>query len=152
MVEVLQKEGEFLPNYYRAITIMMFHVALLAALGLMAGSLFSFPVASLVVVSLFIGGLIGPWFSQYIRPNIYARLNARTEVLDSLWRGFGRVIISLMPNFGSFSPLGDLVNGKTVTMGNLAMAGAVLLFIKGGGALLIGMYFYSRRELARVIV
>jgi len=152
VVEVLQRKEGFFPNYYRALLIILLHVGLLAALGLMAGSLFSFPVAALVVSSLFIGGLIGPWFAQFTTPNLYVNLNTVTEQLDRIWRAFAAVVLALMPNFGSFSPLGALVNGRMVTWGQVSMAGSVLFVVKGGVALLIGMYFYARRELARVIV
>jgi len=151
-VEVLQKEQGFLPNYYRSLLIILFHVGLLAALGLMAGALFSFPVATLLVACLFIGGLISPWFAQFVEPNIYARLTTWGEQLDRIWRAAASFLLALMPNFSSFSPLGDLVGGRSVPWGRVASAGSVLLLIKGGAAMLIGMYFYARRELARVIV
>jgi len=152
-VEVMQREGNFPLNYYRSLVIIMFHVALLAALGVMAGALFSFPVASLLVVCLFIGGLIGPWFTkEFVEPNIYARLTTVTAYVDRAWRAFAGGIMAVMPNFGSFSPLGNLVNGKVVGMGQVASAGAVLFCIKGGLALLLGIYFYSRRELARTVM
>jgi hypothetical protein len=57
-----------------------------------------------------------------------------------------------MPNFGSFNPLGRLVNGKMVEMNQVVAAGAVLFYVRAGIALLVGMYFYTRRELARAIV
>jgi hypothetical protein len=151
-VEVLQAEEGFFRNYYRALLIILFHVSLLAALGLMAGSLFSFPVAALVVSCLFIGGLIGPWFAQFTQPDIYAKVTPVAERLQTIWRAFATGVLALMPNFASFSPLNDLVNGRMVTWNHVTMAGAALFFAKGGVALLIGMYFYGRRELARVIV
>jgi hypothetical protein len=152
-VEVMQREEGFAPNYYRSLVVIMIHVSLLAALGVMAGSLFSFPVASLVAVCMFIGGVIGPWFtSQFVEPNIYTTLTPVTVYFDQAWRTFAGAIIALMPNFGSYSPLGDLVNGRAVSIGHVALAGAVLFCIKGGLALLVGMYFYSRRELAQQIV
>ena len=152
-VEVLQREEGFSPNYYRSLVIIMVHVSLLAALGVMAGSLFSFPVASLVAICFFIGGMIGPWFTkEFVEPDVYAQLTPVTVYLDWAWRALAGAIMALMPNFGSYSPLSDLVNGRAVSIGHVAVAGAVLLCIKGGLALLVGMYFYSRRELARTIV
>jgi hypothetical protein len=152
-IELLQKEEGFQLNYYRSLLVLMMHVALLAALGLMAGSLFSFPVASLVVFSLFVGGLLASWFhAHFVEPDIYARLNPVTVHLERLWRVFAGSIVALMPDFGRFNPLGDLVNGRIVGMDRVSRAGAVLLFLRGGVAMLIGMYFYARRELARIIV
>ncbi len=151
-VEVLQRQQGFLPNYYRALLIILVHIALLAALGLTAGALFSFPVAALVVSCLFVGGLIGPWFGQFVQPDIYKPLTSTSQNLDIAWRMFARIILSFMPNFGSYSPMGSVVGGRMVTWGQVSAAGAVLLLVKGGVALLLGMYFYTRRELARIIV
>lgn len=152
-VEVMQREEGFTPNYYRSMVIIMIHVSLLAALGVMAGALFSFPVASLLAVCMFIGGMIAPWFTeQFVKPDIYAKLTSVTVYVDWAWRTFAAAVIAPMPNFGSYSPLTDLVNGRAVSLGHVAVAGAVLLCLKGGLALLVGMYFYSRRELAQTIV
>jgi ABC-type transport system involved in multi-copper enzyme maturation permease subunit len=152
-VEVLQREEGFVLNYYRSVVVIMAHVALLAAFGVMAGALFSFPVASLVVVCLFVGGVIGPWFTkQFVQPDIYLHLTSKTVYFDVIWRTVAGGIMAVMPDFGDYSPLGNLLDGRTVTMGNVTMAGAVLFCIKGGLALLVGMYFYSRRELAKTIV
>ncbi|MFO8008373.1 MAG: ABC transporter permease subunit [Candidatus Brocadiia bacterium] len=152
-IEVLQKTGSFLPNIYRSLVVLVLHVALVAALGLMAGSLFSFPVASLLVFCFFLGGLMASWFhGEFVEPNIYAELTPVTIWLDRLWRGFAGAIIAIMPDFGRYSPLGRLVNGEVVGMGRVAVAGAMLMVVKGGVALGVGMFFYARRELARIIV
>jgi hypothetical protein len=152
-IEVLQAEEGFLVNYYRALVVLMLHLSLLAALGLMAGSLFSFPVASLLVCCLFVGGLLASWFqTEFVDPNPYAELTPATIYLDYAWRAFAGAVLKLMPDFGRFSPLGHLVSGRLVGMGHLARAASGLLLLRGGAAMLIGAYFYTRRELARIIV
>ncbi len=152
-VEVLQKEEGFFLNYYRGVTILVFHVALLAALGLMAGSLFSFPVASLLVFCLFVGGLLASWYhSQFVEPTIWVEIPSTAAFyFDRLWRGFAELVLVMMPSFGSFSPLENVTNGRLVSGGDVATAGTVLLVLKGGAAMLIGMYFYGRKELARIV-
>ena len=152
-VEILQTEGAFWPNYYRVLLVLMCHVALLAALGLMAGSVFSFPVASLTVVFIFIVGLIGPWFVQFLAPAWRTgELTFMQELPQMAWRRSMEAFLAVMPHFGKYNPLGELTDGRTVTWSFVASAGAVMVFIKGTAATLIGMYFYARRELARVIV
>ncbi|MHC4788124.1 MAG: ABC transporter permease [Planctomycetota bacterium] len=152
-MEVLQKGGEFLPNYYRAILVMFCHIALLAALGLMAGSIFSFPVASLTVAFFVVVGLVGVWFVSFLDPDPSLQQFTPTEELfQYIWRSIMRAFLAVMPHFGSFNPLGDLSDGRMVSWTFCAYSGAIMVFIKGAAALLIGMYFYARRELARVIV
>ena len=47
-VEILAREGSFEANFVRALLVIACHLALLAAIGLAAGSVFSFPVAVFV--------------------------------------------------------------------------------------------------------
>ena len=75
-------------------------------------------------------------------------------VVAFLKQGLGyvlRAVFLIAPQFGRFSPLGDLVNGRLVRWGLLAEAGAMMVFLKPAAAMLLGIYFYYRRELARVI-
>lgn len=152
LVEVMQRTGHFFPNYYRSVVIVFCHVALLAALGLMAGSVFSFPVASLTVVFFFIAGVMGPWLVQFGEPGMFVEYTAFQEVMHAIVRNLFRSLLAIVPHFGAFNPLGDLTDGKLVSWTSVFGAGVIMFYIKGGLALLIGVYFYSRRELARVIV
>ncbi len=152
MLEVLQQEKTFFPNYYRTLVVVFCHVALLAALGLMAGSVFSFPVASLTVMFFFFVGLIGPWLVQFTEPAKFGEFPLMVDIVHMIVRNSMRVFLAVMPHFGAFNPLGDLTDGKLVPWRTVFGAGAIMFYVKGGFALLMGMYFYSRRELARVIV
>lgn len=153
LVEVMQKEGEFLPNYYRAVLVLLCHIALLAALGLMAGSIFSFPVASLTVGFFVLVGLAGPWIASFIEPiSAVEQYTPFEELVQVIWRGFLSAVLSVVPHFGAYNPLGDLTDGRVVSWPFVASAGAMMVCVKGGLALLIGMYLYGRRELARIIV
>lgn len=156
-LEVLQKAEGFFPNYYRSLIVIFFYIALLAALGLMAGSMFSFPVASLLVVFICLTGLIGPWMVGIIAEGktFIGYLDAPSKlntVLDHLLKLFLSGMLRVVPHFGKFNPLDDLVSGRLVSWSLVSTAGATLLFFKGALGMLIGIYFYTRRELARVIV
>ena len=151
-VEIMQAEGSFVANYYRSLLIVLCHIALLAALGLMAGSIFSFPVATLTVVFFFVVGLVGPWFVSFTEDRGTATDTVMQEVVSMAWQGLAKGVLAVMPHFGTYSPLGDLTDGKMVAWKRVSYAGAMMVYVKGLVALLVGMYFYTRRELARVIV
>jgi len=152
-IEILQKQGGFWPNYYRALLTLLCHVALLAALGMMAGAVFSFPVATLTVVFVVVVGLIGPWFGTLLEPAIMTgEAPFLRDLLETIWRRGVEGFLTVMPHFGKYNPLSDLTDGITVTWSSVALAGAVMVFLQGTVAMLIGIYFYTRRELARVIV
>jgi hypothetical protein len=151
-VQLLQRGGGFLPNYYRAVLVLLSHFALLSALGIMAGALFSFPVASLTVVFIFIIGLVGTWFSAFLEPEMWGDFTLVQELVKLAWQGVLKAVLWVMPHFAKFNPLDDLTDGEMITWGTVALATTAMVVIRGGLALLIGMYFYARRELARVIV
>jgi len=151
-ISVLQRRGGFFGNYYRSVAVIMCHVMLLAALGLMAGSLFSFPVASLTVVFFALVGLMGPWLMQFTEGSLWGEYTFWQDMVHTIVQHVWRVFLAVVPHFGAFNPLGNLTDGKMVTWNMVFGAGAVMVFLKGGLALAVGVYFYSRRELARVIV
>lgn len=155
-LEVLQRAGGFLGNYYRSLVVIMFHIVLLAALGLMAGSVFSFPVASLLVVFIFMLGVAGPWFMALTRSVALAfRIEGKPQLtyfLNAVLNNILVFVFKVVPHFAKNSPVGDLVSGRLVSWSFVAQVGAMMVFIKGGIATLIGVFCYSRRELARVIV
>jgi len=155
-IAVLQKSEAFFPNYYRSLVVIFAQVGVLAALGLMAGALFSFPVATLTVFFVFVSGLVGPWLIHIMGQGVgfYTARDVPAAIapyLNAVVTFIAKAIIAVMPHFTKFSPIGNLVNGEAVTWAFVGTSTAELFFIRGGIALLIGIYFYSRRELARVI-
>jgi len=124
-------------------------------LGLVAGSVFSFPVASLLVVFVFFLGVAGPWFAmlmQSVSLSFYMETHPQLSYLiNAFFDAFMGLVFAVVPHFGKYSPVGDLVNGKVVSWRFVSEVGAMMVFIKGGIAALLGVFLYSRRELARVI-
>lgn len=155
-IECLQRVGGFFPNYYRSLLVILCHIVVLSALALMAGAALSFPVASFTVGAILLLGLLGPWVAGTAlgAPQLPADASVGQMVLAALKAATTvglKAIFFVLPQFGRFSPMGDLVNGRLVSWGLVSRAAAIMCFIKGGAAILLGMYFYWRRELARVI-
>ena len=155
-IEVLRKTEGFFPNYYRALLVILCHITLLAGLALMAGAALSFPVASLAVAALFIAGLIGPWVWEYHQNLLIPR--TQTAVGYVLARFYWLLKVSMkgiapgFPNLSRYSPIGDLSNGRLVSWYFVSRATVILCAVQGGAAMLLAVFFYRRRELARVIV
>jgi hypothetical protein len=154
-LEVLQRVDTFFPNYYRSVLIILCHIILLSALSLMAGAALSFPVASFTVGTIVIIGLIGPWVAenalQIKIPADAGSLELAQAYLKNAIFFVLRIILAVVPQFGRFSPIGDLVNGRAVGWDVVGRAAALMVFLKGFLALGLGAYFYWRRELARII-
>jgi len=136
-LEVMQRTEGFMPNYYRALLVLLCHITLLSAMAIMAAAALSFPVASLTVGALFVAGLLVPWV---------------TSSADTLVLRIVKVVSFVIPQFGRFNPIGSLVSGRAVTWGFVGQSGAAMVFIWGGMFMALATFFYYRRELARVIL
>ncbi|MFP4175743.1 MAG: ABC transporter permease [Planctomycetota bacterium] len=155
-VEIMQEVGGFFANYYRSVLVILCHIVVLAALALMAGAALSFPVASFTVGAVILVGLLGPWVAGTALEGSSIPADAAggavvigylKMIVNTVLRG----VLFILPQFGRYSPLSDLVNGRMVSWGFVGRAAAVLCFVKGGIAMLLGTYFYWKRELARII-
>ena len=155
-LEAMQEVGRFFPNFYRSVVVIMFHIILLAALGLMAGSMFSFPVASLLVTFIFFLGISAPWFDalwQTVPTAFTFEGNpALTYLLNRALNALMTGVLTVVPNVSTYSPIGDLVHGRLVSWAFVCRTGALMVAVKGGAVMLLATYAYYRRELARVIV
>ncbi len=151
-IEVMQKVGGFATNYYRSVLVVLAHIVLLAAMSIMLGAVFSFPVASFCVASMLIIGLLGPWVAEHALAITHPE---GLPVLSLFFRqgmySVLRAILTVAPQFARFSPIELVANGRLVGLGYTARALAVMCFLQGGLAMLLASYLYRRRELAKII-
>ncbi len=156
-IEIMQKTGGFAPNFYRSVLVIFAHIILLAALSIMLGAMFSFPVASFCVAAILVIGLLGPWVVEYAfekgMPD--PDLSVFGYIGFTIKRFFSavmRFILAVLPQFGRFSPIDKVSNGRLVSLSYTAKAFAVMCFLQGTVAMLLAFYAYWKRELAKVIV
>ncbi len=155
-VEVLQKVGGFFPNFYRSLVVILCHIVVLTAVALMLSAALTFPVASFTVGAILVVGLLGRWVTgtalsmPSIPPGAGIGVMIGIYVKATIYFCL-RAIFFVLPQFGRFSPMGDLANGRLVSWGFVGQAISVMCVVKGGLAMLLGSYFYWRRELARII-
>jgi hypothetical protein len=166
-LEVLQKTGPFWPNLYRALLVIGLYLALLAAIGVVTGALFSFPVAALVAFALFTMGLLSPWFMTVSQePGGYTLFRTTPQIIgqaptvgqaagtmaNRVFQGVLGVVVSVLPGFGHYNPVEDLVTGRMVSWALLARAAFWFLVVRGGLVALVGIWLFKRKEIARVQV
>jgi hypothetical protein len=152
-MEVLYPEGGFALNFARGLGIIFCWMALLAALGLMAASFLSFPVATFFALAFLIVGLSGGSLAESVDSGSVAAGNEETgaaghSILDVVlipaFKGV-LVIIGLAKNF---SPIDALSSGRSIPWSELAIAFAQIVLLLGGAFAILGIIFFSRRELA----
>ncbi len=152
-LEVLYPEGGFALNFARGLGIIFCWMALLAALGLMAASFLSFPVATFFALAMLLVALSSSTLAESVESGSVAAGNEETGqaghsvadiVLIPAFRGV-LAIISLVKNY---SPIDALSTGRSITWGELGLAFAQIVLLVGGGFAAAGIIFFNRRELA----
>jgi hypothetical protein len=152
-MEVLYPEGGFALNFARGLGIIFCWMALLAALGLMAASFLSFPVATFFSLAMLVVVLSSGTLAESVNSGSVAAGNEETGqaghsvadvVLIPAFKGV-LAVISLVKNY---SPIEALSSGRSITWGELGLAFAQIVLLVGGIFAVAGIIFFNRRELA----
>ncbi len=153
-LEVLYPEGSFGGNFVRGLFIILCSLTLIAALGLASASLMSFPVAAFFSISLLLVGLSSGTLSSVVEEGTVTGLDHETNrggswidlVLLPVFKGVLRVVNLVQ----QFSPVDSLSNGRSIPWDQLGLAFGQVVLLLGGVLAVLGIFFFSRRELAAV--
>jgi len=152
-MEVLYPEGGFGMNFARALGIIFCWLTLMSAMGLMAASFLTFPVAAFFSMALMVVVLSSGTIAESVSNGTIAAGNDETGA-----RGHSSSDLFLIPFFKgllvvtglvkNFSPVDALSSGRTITWGQLGLAFGQIVLLVGGFFVLVGMVLFNRRELA----
>jgi hypothetical protein len=151
--EVLYREAGFGLNFARGLLIVLCWLALLAALGLAAASAMSFPAAAFVSASLLAVALSSGTLATVVSEGTVFGTDHESgaptagwmdAVLMPVFKGMLRVVNLVQ----AFSPVDSLSSGRSITWGQVGLAGAQVVLLLGGVLALIGITTFTRRELA----
>lgn len=149
---ILYRVGSFELNLLHACMALLIPITCLASFGTCASTFLSFPVGALTVTWLFLlassMGFVAESLAvteEYIDPNVPAPLDLeiRRVAVDS---------IGWLLSMGDISPLGDLMEGRSIGWDRIGSNVLKFGVLKSGIALFIGILVFRRRELAAVIV
>ena len=151
--EVLYREGTFGLNFARGLAIILCWLAALAALGLAASSLMSFPVAAFFSFSLLVMALSSGTLSSVVQEGTVMGIDHETgegggTLIDKVMLPFFKLMLSAVKLAQDFSPIDALSTGRSITWGQLAQAIGQIVLLLGGLFAAAGIYFFNRRELA----
>jgi ABC-type transport system involved in multi-copper enzyme maturation permease subunit len=173
VIEVFYRVGTFEGNLLRALTIVWLKLAFLAMVGLMAGSLLSFPVAAMLSLIVYVAaaasGVINESLDSYagfarsdntwevITGTFFAFFQqiAAGEVYDAfklLLRLIGEGFMLLIPSFGDFNTYRPLSDGHVISSATVGSAALRIGLIWTGVVAIIGFVLFQRKEIARVQV
>ena len=152
-MEVLYREGGFGLNFARGLGIIFCWMALLAALGLAAASFMSFPVAAFaslaaLVVVFSTGTLANAVTEGTILGYDPEHGSDGPKPIDSVVIPIFKAILNVINLAKDFSPVDSLSTGRSITWLDLTRAVVQIVLVLGGVLAAIGIWSFSRRELA----
>jgi len=152
-MEVLYREGGFGLNFIRGLGIILCWMALLAALGLAAASLLSFPVAAFVSLAALAMTLCSGTLATVVSDGTIVGWDAEKgghghTPVDNIAVPTFRVILDVIQLVQKFSPIDSLSTGRSITWTELGRAVAQIVLLMGGFLALTGIFIFNRRELA----
>ena len=152
-LEVLYPEGGFGPNFVLGLGIIFCWMALLAALGLMAASFLSFPVATFFALALLLVALSSGTLAESVASGSVAAGNEETgqagySVADVVLIPAFKGVLAVINLVENYSPIDALSSGRSITWGKLGSAFAQVVLLVGGGFAVAGIFLFNRRELA----
>jgi hypothetical protein len=152
-MEVLFPEGGFALNFARGLGIIFCWMALLAAIGLMAASFLSFPVAAFFSMAVLAVVLSSGTLAETVASGSVGVGNAEKgiaghSVADVILIPMFKGILNVVYLAKGFSPIDSLSSGRAITWGELGAAFGQIVLLLGGVTGVIGVVLFSRRELA----
>ena len=152
-MEVLYPEGGFGLNFACGLGIIFCWMALLAALGLMAASFLSFPVATFFALAMLLVALSSGMLADSVESGSVAAGNEETgqaghSIMDVVLIPAFKGVLAVINLVKSFSPVEALSSGRSITWGELGLAFTQVVLLVGGILAVAGIIFFNRRELA----
>jgi len=152
-MEVLYPDGGFGMNFARGLGIIFCWMALLSALGLMAASFLSFPVATFFSLAMLMVALSSGMLAESVESGSVAAGNEETgqaghSVADVVLIPAFKGVLAVISLVKSYSPIEALSSGRSITWGELGLAFAQVVLLVGGVFAVMGIVFFNRRELA----
>lgn len=143
-LEVLYKADTFGGNYIRCVLLIWVRLVILAALGVLASTFLSLPVALLVCLVIF--------FTANFSGFVLESFDYLGENMSSVYKYTMRPAIQLLPQFDRFNPTRYLVAGRLLSWSVLGKAAFLMILLKSGIAMLAALVIFSRREIAKITV
>ena len=152
-MEVLYPEGGFALNFARGLGIIFCWMALLAALGLAAASVLSFPVATFFALAMLLVVFSSGTLAETVESGSVATGNAEKgiaghSIADGVLIPAFKGVLTVVNLAKNFSPIDALSTGRSITWSELGLAFAQIVLLLGGLFALAGIALFSRRELA----
>ena len=152
-MEVLYRDGGFGLNFVRGLAIILFWMALLAAIGLASASFLAFPVAALLSLTILTMALASGTMASVVSEgtidtNSSSQGSVLIAVLNHVIVPAFSVAVKIINFATNSSPIDALSTGRSISWTDLGLAFAQIVLALGGIFALCGIFLFTRRELA----
>jgi hypothetical protein len=147
-LELLHRVGGFEENLVRAQCVNLLKLSFLAMLSVTLASFLSFPVACLVVFTIFAAGSVGPFLATSVDEYRIRTDSTTLKAFERTVKFIAGSTEAAVRGFGDAAANGPLVEGRLVSWSLVLRTFALLGLAWSGVLLLIGSFVFRRKELA----
>lgn len=154
-VEALFIVGSFEGNLVRLIVLMQCKLMFLAAVALLMTTVFSFPVACLGSLTVYVFAGAQGFLKEaldWASTDYASMFTSGKELFVGLFSFLTTAVYWIVPNFGEFDAVETFVNGRNVSLVWVLNGLVWLVMVKTGLVLGLAMLLFHRREVAEVSV
>lgn len=143
-LEILYKAGGFTSNYIRAVFMIFAKLFFLAALGTLAATFLSFPVAILLCLSLFCTAILSGFITE--------SLDSPGDNINIFYEYTIMPFIKLIPHFDYYTPSKYLIPARLISIAVIAEIAASMILLKSGIILAFSVLIFKFKEIAKITV
>lgn len=154
-VELLFVVGSFEGNLLRLLLLMGCKLLFLAAVAVLMTTVFSFPVASLASLTVFVLSGTRGFITEALDYSTDDFAGLFSSVSEFFFQSFTYVynlLFWVLPDFGRFNAIEDFVNGRNVSLVWVLQGIGELAILKTVIVLGLAMLLFHRREVAEISV
>jgi hypothetical protein len=147
-LELLYRVGGFNDNLLRAQLVNLVKLSFLGMLSVVCASVLSFPIACLVVFTVFSAGSIGPFLATSVAEYRIRTDSGTLKAFEAVVKAIAGATEFSVRAFGEAEANGPLVEGRLVSGTTVLRAFALIGLAWSGVLLVLGTLAFRRKELA----
>jgi hypothetical protein len=141
--------GTFGANLVRALSLVLFRVAFLAAVAVTCATMLSFPVACLTTFAVYVFATLRGFLQEAID---WIPEEGATGWFQTGMEYLLEIVYLVIPNFSAFNGLEQLIDGQNVTLMWVLLGVGKLLILHTGILLLIACLVFRRRQVSEISI
>ncbi len=149
-LEVLAREGGFTGNFIRTGLMVLISIIFLTTLSLACGTFLSFPIASLVTLSIFFIGMAGNFLSDAI--GLPYGFEWTKSLIENIERAVTYASLQVIPVIDIGAYTSNLIDGRIVDWHDVLMKTLWLIVVDSGLLAIFAAIVFERRELGKITV